>query len=242
MDDNSDTLNPLDSLRFYVTMPHPCGYFPERTAISLVLDPICAPNKEVFTVLTQLGFRRSGNHVYRPHCGTCHECIPIRVPVKRFKPNRSQRRTWKNNSDIAVKSVIAEFDAEHFAMFNRYINSRHSDGGMKADDPDYYLQLIQAEWCNAVLHEFRVDGKLVCLTLTDILADGMSAVYTFFDPDLPKRSLGVYSILWHIHETQRTGGKYVYLGYWIPDCRKMSYKNQYQVYEYYDGQTWQTQD
>lgn len=241
MDNSPEQLNPLKSLRFYVNMPHPCGYFPDRSSIELVLDHENPPSHEVFSILTQLGFRRSGEAVYRPHCGTCHECIPIRVPVDHFKPNRSQRRAWNKNADIEVTAQPSQFNQEHFELFGRYINTRHNDGGMKGDDPLYYESLIKADWCNARLHEFRSNGQLLCLTLTDILDDGMSAVYTFYDPDLMDRSLGVYSILWHIHETRRTGGKYVYLGYWIAKSPKMNYKTQYQPFEFFDGQTWQKQ-
>lgn len=241
MDNNEDSFNPLNSLRFYVTSSHPCGYFPERGAITLVLDPETRPSLKVFSSLSQLGFRRSGSHVYRPHCGTCQDCIPVRIPVKEFKPNRSQRRAWRKNPDIKVKSVAVDYYQTHFELFSRYIGNRHHDGGMDGDNPQYYEQLIQAMWCKTVLNEFWDGDQLLAVSVTDILEDGLSAVYTFYDPDQMARSLGVYAILWHIEHARDIGADYVYLGYWIPGSPKMSYKSQYRPYEYFDGQHWQTQ-
>ncbi|MDH5179368.1 MAG: arginyltransferase [Gammaproteobacteria bacterium] len=241
MDNHSDDFNPLNSLRFYVTSSHPCGYFPDRSAVTLVFDPDTNPSYEVFSLLSQIGFRRSGHHVYRPHCGTCQDCIPIRIAVNDFKPNRSQRRAWNKNSNITVNSLPVEYRPEHYELFRRYITHRHFNGGMDSDNPKSYQQLLEADWCHTLLHEFRDGDELLAVSVTDLLEDGMSAVYTFYDPDKMSYSPGVYAILWHIHETQRRGQNYVYLGYWIPESPKMRYKSQYRPFEYFDGRKWQRQ-
>ena len=239
MNDESDSLllSP-SSLRFYVTPTHPCSYFPDRQAVTLVVDPTCPLSKATYSSLSELGFRRSGDHVYRPHCGTCHDCIPVRVPVAAFTPNRSQRRTLKCNQNLQIIEQNSQLLTEHFDLYQRYVKTRHPAGGMDDSDAEQYMQFIHADWCATRLFEFRQNEVLVAVAVTDILDNGLSAVYTFYDPDRLNLNLGTYAILWQIQECQRRQLEWLYLGYWIPENDKMQYKSQFQPQEFFDGQQW----
>ena len=239
MHDESDSLLLSPSLlRFYVTPTHQCSYFPDRQAVTLVVDPACPIGKSTYTGLSELGFRRSGEHVYRPHCGTCHDCIPVRVPVARFKPNRSQRRTLKCNQNLQVIEQDSGFQTEHFDLYRRYVETRHPGGGMDDSSSEQYMQFIHADWCTTRLFEFRRDGVLLAVAVTDILDNALSAVYTFYDPDSLHLNLGTYAILWQVQECRRRQMGWLYLGYWIPGNSKMQYKSRYQPQEFFDGQQW----
>ena len=221
-----------------MTPTHQCSYFPDRQAVTLVVDPICPIGKSTYTGLSELGFRRSGEHVYRPHCGTCHDCIPVRLPASTFRPNRSQRRTLKRNQNLQVIEQESEFRPEHFELYRRYVETRHPDGGMDDSSPEQYMQFIHADWCTTRLFEFRQDGVLVAVAVTDILDDALSAVYTYYDPDRLRLNLGTYAILWQLQECRRRALDWLYLGYWIPENDKMQYKSRFQPQEFFDGQQW----
>ncbi|MDH5444273.1 MAG: arginyltransferase [Gammaproteobacteria bacterium] len=238
MKNESDSLNSLLSMRFFVTPLHDCNYFPERQAITLVVDPETKLNKVQYSELSRLGFRRSGGHVYRPHCPNCRDCIPIRIEAAKFKPNRSQRRVLKKNQQIKWKPNPVEFSEEHFQLYRYYIQGRHPAGGMDNDDPNQYRQFIRASWCETRLFELRENDQLLGVAVTDQLENGLSAVYTFFDPSLSDRSLGTYAILRQIEECRDQELKWLYLGYWIPDSPKMQYKSRFRPFEYFDGQAW----
>ncbi len=208
----------------FLSLPHSCSYLPGRRSTSLFLDPRRKLDSETYAHFVRLGFRRSGDFVYRPHCGPCDACVPVRIPVARFRPNRSQRRVARRNADLTMHARPPAFSDEHFALYARYQAARHPGGGMDDPDPDKYLAFLAASRIDTVFHEFRLAGRLLAVAVVDYLPDSLSAVYTFFDPDEKARSLGTYAVLWQVAEARRRGLRYVYLGYWIADCAKMSYK------------------
>ncbi len=228
----------IESLPFVVTAEHECGYLPDQQATTLFVAPEYPLHMAHYTQLARLGFRRSGNHVYRPHCKHCGLCIPVRIPVNAFKPDRSQRRNLKRNNDISVSEISAIDSNEHFQLYRKYMRHRHPGGGMDNDSREAYHELLKAAWSNSSLLEFRLDKQLVMVAVIDVFDDGLSAVYTFFDPDYPKRGLGVYAILSQIRHARSCGLEWLYLGYWNPQTRKMAYKSRYQPLEFFDGQTW----
>lgn len=230
----------LSALPFYVTPPHACSYLDDRQASTLFVDPAFALNMQQYSQLANLGFRRSGDHVYRPECMTCKLCIPVRIPVNAFRPNRSQKRCWRRNEDIQISRVDAVFREEHFKLYRRYMSSRHAGGGMDNNDPEAYQSLIAARWCNSELIEFRLQQELLAVAVVDQFPQGLSAVYTFFDPDQGQRSLGVYAVLAEINLVQDAGQDCLYLGYWNPQSPKMAYKNSYAPLEFFDQQDWQS--
>ncbi|MFO1372018.1 MAG: arginyltransferase [Candidatus Competibacteraceae bacterium] len=232
--------NPRDSLydlRMFLTTEYPCGYLPGHGARNLVADPAMT-NNHLYTRLAELGFRRSGDHVYRPHCRGCTACRSLRIPVEKFRPNRSQRRIWSRNQDLQAQLQEAIFLDEHFDLFARYIMVRHPGGGMDPASPENYWSFITSRWCSTSLCEFRHDQKLLAVAVVDWLDDGLSAVYTFFDPLEEARSLGTLAILWQIAEARRLGLRWVYLGYWIEQCEKMAYKARLTPHEVFVTERW----
>jgi len=229
----------LGALPFYVTPPHPCSYLDDRQATTVFVDPAFTLTMQQYSQLANLGFRRSGEHVYRPECRDCKLCIPVRVPVNEFRPNRSQRRCLRRNEDLSISMVDAAFREEHFKLYRRYMSSRHAGGGMDKDDPEAYQSLITADWCDSGLIEFRLQQELVAVAVVDRFQQGMSAVYTFFDPQLASRSLGVYAVLAEIRMLQEVGQDWLYLGYWNPQSPKMAYKSSYAPLEFFDQRGWQ---
>ncbi len=214
-------------LSFFATPEHDCSYLPDRQSITLFADPSAELDNHIYSSLSQYGFRRSGKHIYRPSCPTCSACIPVRIPVNEFKPSRTHRRLWKANQDISVHMLGAEYRQEQHDLYNKYIQARHPDGGMNDPDPDKYMEFLTCEWSVTRFLEFRLGSKLLSVAVLDQLEDGFSAVYTFFDPDLPKRSLGTLGILWSIEFARELKMHYLYLGYLIKECPKMSYKSQF---------------
>ncbi len=240
MTDQSKNSQDLDGLQFYVSPSHECSYLKEQHAVTLFADPTSLLNNSQYQALSKIGFRRSGEHIYRPHCSSCSACIPVRLAVNDFKPNRNQRRILKLNSTIKVTVCNSDFRDEHYDLYRRYIKSRHPGGGMDDDDVKSYKSFITSSWSDTYLYEFRMDTKLIAVAVTDHLNDSMSAVYTFFDPDFSKHSLGVYSVLWQIEYGINNNLLWLYLGYWIKECQKMSYKDNYRPIEYFDGMSWNT--
>ena len=236
-----NTLNsPAVALRFYQTLPHACSYLDDQEASTLFLDPQQTVTAEIYDALTQLGFRRSGQHLYRPQCDACNACQSVRVRVADFKPSRQQNRAFKRNQDLSWKLVPTDFNQEHYQLYERYLNSRHADGDMYPPSEEQFKNflLVNQRWSNLV--EFRdPDGKLVAVAAVDQLQDGLSAIYTFFDPEEKDSSLGVFAILWQLKQASVMQLPYVYLGYWIKACRKMNYKQDYQPLEILNKQVWQ---
>ncbi|MBK1642548.1 arginyltransferase [Chromatium okenii] len=228
-------------LPLYRTDDHPCAYLPGRLARTVFVDPTATIDSASYQTLLERGFRRSGSHVYRPDCRRCAACVPLRIPVATFQPNRSQRRTWqRNRSDITCTVTAATFHPKHFALYCRYLRARHPDGNM-ADEAtaDSYRQFLLDDWGGDTrLLEFHCDQELVGVAVTDLLPHGWSAVYTFFEPTLAPRALGVVAVLTQIHLLQLLQLPYLYLGYWIQETRKMAYKTNYRPCEMWTGDHW----
>lgn len=225
-------------LLFFATPAHDCSYLPGNDATTLFVDPEFPKDSGVYTLLSQNGFRRSGEHVYRPNCQDCTACVPIRLPVEMFSPRRSQRRTLRDNRDLRVLPRQSEFCEEHFLLYSRYLGARHPHGGMDNPTRKQYREFLLSSWADTLLYEFRLAGHLVAVAVTDRLTDGLSAVYTFFDPDFSRRCIGTYCILWQIEETRQLGFEWLYLGYWIADSPKMLYKQEFQPQEHFIDGRW----
>ena len=233
---------PLYRLQFYLTAPYACSYLPGRLARSQVAAPAGLVDTVVYSELVRLGFRRSGQHVYRPRCDACRACTPVRVAVDDFRPSRSQRRCQARNADLSMRLKPLVFDEAHYRLYRRYQAARHAGGGMDQDDREQFRGFLLQSRVDSALAEFTLDGAVVMVALMDRLMDGLSAVYTFFDPDLPRRGLGTFGVLTEVRLAREMGLPYLYLGYWIEAVGKMAYKRVYQPLEaLIDGQ-WQTLD
>lgn len=230
----------LNTLRVYLSSLHPCPYLDEQQAASLIIDPEAEIDTGCLTELTRSGFRRSGDLVYRPHCPQCRACLSIRVPITTFRPNRSQRRITRRNQDISVVTRAAEFRQEHFELYRRYQHARHPGSEMCDPDPQKYFEFVVGTGVQTSFFEFRLDEQLVAVAISDELDDAVSAVYTFFDPDLSQRSLGTYAILWQIGYCQRSHRDWLYLGYWIEDSVKMRYKSGFRPAQIFQQGRWRT--
>ena len=222
---------PFLRIQFYLTAPYPCSYIEGLEAKSQVAAPAHLIGSAAYSQLIRAGFRRSGDYIYRPKCSGCARCVPVRVDVGAFKPSRTQRRCWKKNQDLrAVLRPLVQ-DEAHFDLYRRYQRGRHTGGGMDQDGSDQYAQFLLSSQVDSALVEFRDGQELVMVCVVDQVEDGLSAVYTFFDPGREKDSLGTYAVLWQIEYARRLGLPFVYLGYWIEDSRKMSYKTSYRPLE-----------
>ena len=241
---NQETLlhQVFQRFQFFISPEHPCSYIDNREARTVFIDPGALVTMQDYGVLMEAGFRRSGENVYRPACEHCKQCIPLRVPVKDFKPNRAQRRTSKANLHVKTCVVENKFNDEHYALYRKYMQHRHPGGGMDEDDPDAYMRVISSSWSDTKLIEFHVQDKLIAVAVMDVLQNALSAVYTFFHPDYQSQSPGVYAVLMMIEQAISNDKTWLYLGYWNPDCQKMSYKNTYRPYEIYQNMAWSNPD
>lgn len=228
----------MRDLKVYTTYPHSCSYLEDQEATTLFVDPRQPVDKQLYSKLSLLGFRRSGNHIYRPHCTHCEACVPARIPVAQFEPKRSQRRTLNRNEDLRVQRTEDLRDDAAFQLYRRYIELRHADGDMFPPDREQYESFLNNAWDCTHYYRFYDRQTLVALAVVDELQDGLSAIYTFFEPLADKRSLGSYAILWQIQRARALGLDHLYLGYWIKGCRKMSYKSDYRPLELYVNGRW----
>ena len=223
---------------FYITPEHSCSYLAGKQATTLFADPRYPIDQHLYTKLANTGFRRSGEYLYKPYCRNCKACIPVRIPVSDFVMRRSHNRIWKSNRDLQINRVDPCFKRSHFELYCRYLTARHKGGGMDNPDQDSYTSFLTASWMDTSFFEFRLNDLLLAVAVVDWLDDGLSAVYTFYDPDYSKRSLGIYSILYEIQEARESGLRWLYLGYWIDGCTKMNYKNQFKPIEYLKENRW----
>lgn len=228
----------LRDLKVYTTYPHSCSYLAEQEATTLFLDPRTAMSSSLYSQLSVMGFRRSGSHLYRPNCSGCKACIPARVPVQKFQPRRSQKRAWKHNLDIDVEEVNDISGDKYFQLYRRYIEARHQDGDMYPPSREQYESFLSAEWGVTRFFQLLIDGQLIGVAVADQLEDGLSAIYTFYEPALQSRSVGTFAVMWQIEATRQLDLQYLYLGYWIKECQKMAYKVQFRPLELYINGQW----
>jgi len=228
----------LSELKFYATPSHQCSYLADREAVTLFVDPAARIDKKTNTALSEFGFRRSGTHIYRPHCNECNACIPLRIPVQDFAQSRSQKRIWKRNRELEVTQVAPHFSEESYNLYHTYISQRHADGDMYPPQEDQFRSFLVECRPETVFFEFRAKNQLIAVAVVDLLDDGLSSVYTYFDPLKSRQSPGLYAILWQLEYASSLDLQYVYLGYWIKQSRKMNYKISFRPIELHMKDHW----
>ena len=226
------------SIPLVLSQEHPCGYLEPKIAQSLFVHPSYSITTSTYAHLLEQGFRRSGEEVYAPHCSQCSACIPARLPLKKFKPSKSQRRCMRKNIETQVNIKPAIFEQAHYDMYLRYQAIRHPEGSMINASPENYFSFLSSSWCNTQFVEFSIHNELAGIAIIDQFDEAWSAVYTFFEPKFSDYSLGVYAILWQIQQANLQQKEYLYLGFWLKDCTKMSYKTCYQPIQLLIDKQW----
>ncbi len=229
-----------DNVRMFRTGTHACGYWADREARDLVLDPRDPRLPQLYPMALDWGFRRSGDIVYRPSCVGCQACVAVRVPVATFRPDRSQRRCLKRNADVDARIVAPLRTAEHLALYRKYLTTRHRGGGMDDHGAPEFEQFLIGSWNQGRFLELREHGshRLLAVAVTDLVDGALSAVYTFYDPDEAERGLGTLAVLKQLEWAARDGRAHLYLGYWIAGHAKMDYKRRFQPLEGFNGRGW----
>ncbi|MVO18283.1 arginyltransferase [Parasedimentitalea huanghaiensis] len=227
--------------QFYVTAPQPCPYLADRMERKLFTALQGDDAEQLNNSLSQQGFRRSQNVLYRPSCAECSACLSARINISDFTLTRSQKRTLKRNTHLKRRATSPWATEDQYALFRRYLDSRHADGGMADMDVFEFAAMVEETPIRSRVVEYSdaTQEELTAVSLTDVLEDGLSMVYSFYSPDLPRNSLGTYMILDHIEIAREAGLPYVYLGYWVPGSPKMSYKASFTGLEVYSGGSWQ---
>ena len=231
-------MNDQVKLNFFASAPEPCSYLDNRKSVSAFANPHMDMDMNTYNELIQHGFRRSGGYIYRPHCPQCQECISVRIPVRKHRYSRNEQRVIKRNSDMRISIMPGRYRDEHFDLYRRYINNRHNDGSMANPNKSDYHRFLICDWTDTLFFEYRLNRILVAVAVCDLTDSGLSAVYTFFDPDYGDRSPGHFAILSQINEARLRDLDYLYLGYWIRDCNKMSYKRRYKPLEAFLNDQW----
>ena len=235
---------PFQSLQFYATAPYPCSYLPERSARSQVATPPQLINAALYDQLINMGFRRSGLFTYRPYCDNCQACIATRIPVNSFKATRSQQRAWRKYQSMDIRILPLDYSNEHFELYQHYQHSRHAEPQTNNEsvenNKDQYKQFLLQTNIESILVEFREEGILRMVSIIDVLNDGLSSVYTFYDTRITSSSFGTFSILWQIEQAKILKLDYIYLGYFFEKCEKMSYKSLYRPLQGLVNGQWST--
>ncbi|MBI5451753.1 MAG: arginyltransferase [Gammaproteobacteria bacterium] len=229
----------MTGVRCYRSAPQRCNYLPDRQATSIFIDPAYPLDSTLYSQLCAQGFRRSGRHVYRPDCPGCQACIPLRVDIRRHAASRSQRRVITHNTDLEIRQCPGTLNEEQFQLMQRYLAGQHPHGGMNQLSHQQCEDFLFTTGIVTRCAEFRLQGTLLAVAVSDVVDDGLSAVYTFYDPAYRARGLGTLAILHHIDRCRREGRDWLYLGYWIKDSRKMNYKTGFRPCQLWDGQRWQ---
>lgn len=232
-------MSKMQDIQLFITPPHSCSYLPDRSSRMLFIDPNVTVNTGVLSDLSRQGFRRSGDFVYKPECKHCRQCLSVRIPVQLFSPNKTQKRTLKRNSDLALRVIPStQAGARHYELYAKYINARHYDGDMYPPSLEQFKKFLVHGCSNSHFFELWLDNVLVCVAVSDLLDDGLSAVYTFFDTEYEKRSLGTLAILLQIHWVAAQGLDFLYLGYWVPEAPKMKYKSNFMPLDMMINRRW----
>ncbi|NND83416.1 MAG: arginyltransferase [Gammaproteobacteria bacterium] len=225
-------------IRLFETVVDECPYMPDRQSASILVDPDHDVDPALFGMLSRSGFRRSGEMLYSPKCPTCNACVSVRIPVASFRPSRSQKRVWRKNMDLRISLEKVEFKQPHFEMYLRYQKSRHPESSMCDEDPKKYIGFIDSEFSESRFLCMFLDNKLIGISVLDQFEQGVSAVYTFFEPEHSARSLGTYAIMTMIKLARLRNVPHVYLGYWIDGSPKMDYKRRFKPLEGYRDRHW----
>ena len=220
-----------ETIKLFRTAPHPCSYKEDETAATVFVDPELSITQHLNSRLTELGYRRSGAHLYRPDCKYCCSCISCRLPVAQFKRGKRFQRIWNRNADVRVKECSQLSGDAPYLLYHEYIEKRHSNGDMYPPTQEQFDTFIRSNTEGGQYYCFYIEDNLIAVGVSDVLDGGLSAVYTFFDPSLEKRSLGNFVILWQIERARSLGLDHLYLGYWIKNCAKMEYKSTFRPLE-----------
>lgn len=228
------------SIPLFLTELQPCSYLDNKNSQSAFIHPSFSMNTPLYSQLIERGYRRSGNEVYTPHCPTCSECIPTRLVAEQFSATKNQKRCIKKNLATHVSVKPAIFEQAHYDIYMRYQIHRHLDGGMANSSKEDYMNFLSSRWCNTLFVEFSINNEIAAVAIVDLLDNALSAVYTFFEPKFSQYSLGTYAVLWQIQHAKQMNLEFVYMGFWIKNCKKMTYKTQYQPIQAYRQNEWKT--